>query len=124
MEEILNQVWAYAGPAWAWLEAGLLAYAGDGGSVDWLMLGVQAGVIALVMALLMQEYAAVLIFTVVGVIVHLIVDQILPMIRDGADFALPPVTAMLYWQYIAALALGYLALITVLYIVKAIVLPR
>ena len=97
---------------------------GDGGSINWIFLGVQMGVIGLVMALLMQEYAAILIFTVLSAIVHVIVDIVLPMVRDGASFAIPPVTDMLYWQYIAFLGLTYLVGLTVLYIIKAIVLPR
>lgn len=124
--EILDQIWAYIAPVWAWLLAGLDAYGPEmaDGSISWLFLGLQMGVIALVMALLMQEYGAILIFTVVGVIVHVIVDVVLPMVRDGAAFAMPPVTDMVYWQYLAFAALGYFAGITVLSIVKAIVLPR
>ena len=123
--EFINQIWAYIEPVWAWLMAGLQSSRhGESGSIDWIFLGVQMGVIALVLALLMQEYAAVLIFTVLSVIVHVIVDVVLPMVRDGASFAIPPVTDMLYWQYIAFLGLTYLVGLTVLYIIKSIVLPR
>ena len=123
--EFVDQIWAYIAPVWAWLEAGLYAYGPqtDGG-VSWLFLGIQMGVIAVVMALLMQEYGAILIFTVVGVIVHVIVDVVLPMVRDSAAFEMPPVTDMLYWQYIAFAAAAYLVGITVLFIIKSIVLPR
>jgi hypothetical protein len=99
--EFVDQIWTYLEPVWAWLMAGLESSShAAGGSVNWLMLGVQMGVIAVVMALLMQEYGAILIFTVVGVIVHVIVDVVLPMVRDSAAFEMPPVTDMLYWQYI------------------------
>jgi len=123
--EYVDQVWAYLEPAWAWLMAGVATYGPlQDGVISWLFLGVQMGVIAVVMALLMQEYGAILIFTVVGMIVHVIVDVTLPMVRDSAAFEMPPVTDVLYWQYIAFLGLVYLVGMTILYIIKAIVLPR
>ncbi len=54
-------------------------------SVNWMMLGIQLGVIALVLALLMREIGAILIFTVVGVIIHVIVDIVMPMVRGRVD---------------------------------------
>ncbi len=123
--EFVDQIWAYVQPVWAWLMAGLEgSQHGASGSVNWIMLGVQMGVIALVMALLMPSYGAILIFTVASVIVHVVVDQVLPMVRDGASFAMPPVTDMVYWQYIAFAAAAYLVGLTVLYIIKSILLPR
>lgn len=123
--EYVDQIWAYIEPVWAWLMAGVATYGPlQDGAVSWLFLGVQMGVIAVVMALLMQEYGAILIFTVVGMIVHVIVDVTLPMVRDSAAFEMPPVTDVLYWQYIAFLGLVYLVGMTILYIIKAIVLPR
>ena len=123
--EFIDQIWAYIEPVWAWLMAGLqYSIHGDGGSINWIFLGVQMGVIGLVMALLMQEYAAILIFTVMEAIVHVIVDVVLPMVRDGAAFSIPPVTDMLYWQYIAFLGAAYLVGLTVLFIIKSIVMPR
>ena len=119
--EFLDQIWAYIAPVYAWLYAGAAAYAGDGTTVNLMMFGIQVGVIALVMALLMQSYGAILIFTVVGVIVHIIVDQVLPMVRDGASFSMPPFMEMSYWQYGAALALCYFLAITILSIVKGLV---
>ena len=123
--EFVDQIWAYLEPVWSWLMAGLESSRhSDGASINWVMLGVQMGVIALVMALLMPSYGAVLIFTVASVIVHVVVDQVLPMVRGGAEFAMPPVTNLIYWQYIAFAALAYLVGLTVLYIIKAIIFPR
>lgn len=120
--EFLDQVWAYLAPVWSWLMAGVEAHGPvtAQGAVNWTHLGIQMGVIALVMALLMQAYGAVLIFTIVGVVVHVIVDEVLPMVRDGASFSVPPVTDMSYWQYLAFAGAAYLVGITVLYIVKRI----
>ncbi|MEO1038264.1 MAG: hypothetical protein AAFX09_01870 [Pseudomonadota bacterium] len=121
--EILDTIWVYIEPVWLWLLAGAEMYgpvAADGG-VNWLNLGAQMGVIALIMALLMQAYGAILVFTVVGVIVHVIVDQVMPMVLGGADFAIPPVTAVDYWQYLAFAAAGYFVAITVLFILKSLI---
>lgn len=123
--EFVDQIWAYLEPVWAWLMTGLEGSRhSDGASINWLMLGVQMGVIALVMALLMPSYGAILIFTAASIIVHVVVDQVLPMVLNGADFALPVWNDMVYLQYIAFMALAYLVGLTVLYIVKSIILPR
>ena len=120
--EFVNQIWTYVEPFWAWLYAGLEAFGPvkANGSIDWVMFGIQGGIIALVMALLMQSYGAIIIFTIVGTIVHVVVDNVLPMVREGAAFTMPPFQAMDYWQYVAFLAAFYFVAITVLSIVKAI----
>ncbi len=124
--EILDQIWVYVAPVWDWLMAGLAAFGPQtaSGDVAWIPLGIQMGVIAVVMALLMPNYGAILVFTIASTIVHVVVDEVMPIIRDGAAFAMPPVTDLGYWQYIAFAAGAYLIGLTVLYIVKAIVLPR
>ncbi|WBQ13657.1 hypothetical protein L2D00_02955 [Hyphomonadaceae bacterium BL14] len=124
--EFVDMIWGYIAPVWNWLVAGLAVHGPltAGGEINWTFLGLQMGVIALVMALLMQQYGAILIFTVLGVIVHVVVDVALPMVRAGAEFAMPPVTEMTYLQYAAFLALGYFVAITVLSIIKSVLLPR
>ncbi|WP_019961604.1 hypothetical protein [Woodsholea maritima] len=126
MEEYLNLAMSYIQPVMDWLMNGVAAHGPQtaAGDIAWIHLGIQMGVIALIMALLMQEYAAILIMTVVGLIVHVIVDIAFPMIREGAEFAVPPVSEMAYWQYMAFGALVYFVGITVLYLVKSLILPR
>lgn len=120
--EFLDTIWTYVEPVWLWLYAGVETYGPlDGQTVNWMHLGIQMGVIALVMALLMQSYAAILIFTVVGVVVHVIVDEVLPIVRDGAEFAMPALTSMGYWQYLSFAALSYLVAITVLFMIKSLI---
>ncbi|MFW6300584.1 MAG: hypothetical protein ACOC20_06660, partial [Oceanicaulis sp.] len=67
---------------------------------------------------------AILVFTVFSAIINVVVDQVLPMIRGTGELALPPVSDITYWQYVAFAALAYLVGLTVLYILKAILLPR
>lgn len=124
--EFVDMIWGYVAPVWNWLVAGLAVHGPKtaAGDINWTFLGLQMGVIALVMALLMQQYGAILIFTTLGVIVHVVVDVVLPMVRTSAPFNLPPVTEMPYLQYAAFLALGYFVAITVLSIIKSVLLPR
>ena len=124
--EILDQIMGYLQPVIDFFMPGLMAYATYGAeSVNWMHLGIQLGVIALVLALLMREFGAILIFTVVGVIIHVIVDIVMPMVRGGEgsasfDFAAyaSQFTQTDYLLYLGALAVGYFLAIIVLSIVK------
>lgn len=126
--EFLDQIMGYLQPVIDFFLPGLVAHAGDQvAAVNWMPLGIQLGVIALVLALLMREFGAILIFTVVGVIIHVIVDNVMPMVRGGAsaadfDFAAfgAQFTQTDYLLYLGALATGYFLSIIVLSIVKGI----
>lgn len=125
--EYLDQIMGYIQPAIDFFMPGLLAHAGDGAVVNWMPLGIQLGVIALVLALLMREFGAILIFTVVGVIIHVIVDIVMPMVRsaEGASFDAgafaSQLTQMDYLLYLGALAIGYFLAIVVLSILKGLI---
>lgn len=124
--EILDQIMGYINMALEFFMPGLLVHAGDGAAVNWMQLGIQLGVIALVLALLMREFGAILIFTVVGVIIHVIVDVVMPLVRgggaDGFDAAAfgQQFLDQDYLLYLGALAVGYFLAIIVLSIVKGI----
>lgn len=124
--EILDQIMGYINMALEFFMPGLLVHAGDGAAVNWMQLGIQLGVIALVLALLMREFGAILIFTVVGVIIHVIVDVVMPLVRgggaDGFDAAAfgQQFLEQDYLLYLGALAVGYFLAIIVLSIVKGI----
>jgi hypothetical protein len=125
--EFLDSIMVYLQPGIDWLMPGLMMHAGDGSVVDWMTLGIQMGVIAFVLTMLMREFGAILIFTVLGVIIHVIVDIVMPMVRGGADASSFDVSAfttqlmtMPYLQYLAALAVGYILMIIVLSILKGI----
>lgn len=125
--EFLDQIMGYIQPAIDFFMPGLLANAGDGTVVHWMPLGIQMGVIALVLALLMREFGAILIFTVVGVIIHVIVDVVMPMVRGGGagDFDIAAFGQLLiqkpYLLYLGALAIGYFVAIIVLSIIKGLI---
>jgi len=111
--EFLDTARGWFDQGYAFFEPGLLMYAGNGEMVNWMPLAIQFGVIALVMAILLRSAGAILIFTVVAVIIHAIVDYVMPMVRGGGmgDFDFGAVTAsfgdMNYWLYLGALAIGY-----------------
>lgn len=127
--EFLDPVMGYLNQALDFFMPGLLAHAGnaDGTAVDWMPLGIQLGVIALVLALLMREMGAIIIFTVVGVIIHVIVDVVMPMVRggggEGFDMTafISQFTQMDYLLYLGALAVGYFLGIIVLSILKGLI---
>lgn len=125
--EFLDPVMGYFNQALAFFMPGLLVHAGDGSVVNWMPLGIQLGVIALVLALLMREMGAIIIFTVVGVIIHVIVDVVMPMVRggggEGFDMTafISQFTQMDYLLYLGALAVGYFVGIIVLSILKGLI---
>ena len=124
--EFLETVKGWFAPVWDFFEPGLIAYAGDGTVISWMPLLIQFGVIALVLTILMRSIGAILIFTVVGVIIHVIVDVVMPMVRDSAPFTMPPFMAdggvnMTYVAYLAALAAGFFLAMIVLSIFKAMI---
>tara|TARA_R110002096_G_scaffold414643_1_gene615849 strand:- start:567 stop:980 length:414 start_codon:yes stop_codon:yes gene_type:complete len=125
--EFLDPVMGYFNQALDFFMPGLLAHAGDGTVVNWMPLGIQLGVIALVLALLMREMGAIIIFTVVGVIIHVIVDVVMPMVRggggEGFDMTafISQFTQMDYLLYLGALAIGYFFGIIVLSILKGLI---
>jgi len=126
--EFLDQIMGYIQPIIDFFMPGLVAHAGDGvAAVNWMPLGIQLGVIALVLALLMREFGAILIFTVVGVFIHVIVDVVMPMVRGGGagDFDIAAFgqqfTQTPYLLYLGALAIGYFVAIIILSMVKGLV---
>ena len=124
--EFFDTIMTYIQPAIDFFMPGLATYAPDGaGGVNWMSLGIQMGVIELVLALLMREFGAILIFTVVAVIIHVIVDIVMPIVREGASFDLDIVIAQFsdttYYLYLGAVAIGYLVAITLLSMIKGLI---
>ena len=125
--EYVDMARGWLDQGYAFFEPGLLMYAGNGEMVNWMPLLIQFGIIALVLALLLRSAGAILIFTVVGVIIHVIVDVVMPMVRgggmDGFDFGAfaGQFTDMTYLKYLGALAVMYFIGIMVLGMIKGMI---
>ncbi len=79
---------------------------------------VQGLLIAIVSAFLMHRWSNVFAVAAGATVVHLVADVMLPVIANSAPFRLPQMVDNAYWQYALALYVGYLAVITIFYIVK------
>lgn len=79
---------------------------------------VQGLLIAIVAAILTYRWSSVFIVAIGAVVVHVLVDALLPVLNNAGEFRLPPVVDGAYWNYLLALYLGYVVVITVFYIVK------
>jgi len=85
---------------------------------------VQGLLIALVAALLLPDLRRLPMFVVGATLIHLLVDEIAPVIANGAAFSLPPILHMSYWRYVAVLVVGYLIVIAVFALIKRVLLRR
>jgi hypothetical protein len=83
---------------------------------------VQGLIIALVAAYLMYRWGSVFVVAVGAVVVHELVNALLPVLNSSGPFQLPPVVESTYWQYLLALYLGYVVAITVFYVIKRVLL--
>jgi MFS superfamily sulfate permease-like transporter len=79
---------------------------------------VQGLLIAIIAAFLMYRWSSVFVVAVGATVVHMVADVMLPVLANSAPFRLPPLVDGEYWRYVLALYVGYLAVITVFYIVK------
>lgn len=123
--DVVDRAADWLAGVWDWFYEGIALYApGSPGPVDWVWLGVQIGIIALIMTLMMRAYAAVLVFTLLGTAFHVLADIITPMVLEDAPFAAPPIASGLYWQYLSFLLAAYFLAITVLYAFKRAVSAR
>ncbi len=82
----------------------------------------QGLLIAIGAAYFLYNWSNVFIVAIGAVVVHVIIDVMLPVLANHAAFALPPLVDGDYWRYLLTLYVGYLIVITVFYIVKRTVL--
>lgn len=75
--------------------------------------------IALVATIFMGSWRQWIPLALVGVIVHVAIDAIIPVLADGAQFALPPIMEESFWTYALVLFLGYLIVIAVFFLIKS-----
>ena len=79
---------------------------------------VQGLLIAIAAAVMTYRWSSVFIVAIGAVVVHVLVDALLPVLNNAGEFRLPPVVDGAYWNYLLALYLGYVVAITLFYIVK------
>ncbi|CDO58852.1 hypothetical protein BN1012_Phect638 [Candidatus Phaeomarinobacter ectocarpi] len=82
---------------------------------------IQGIIIGVLAAFVLRQYSRILVISFVATLVHLIVDTALPVIR-GAELKLPPLADLEWWKYVLLLYVGYLVVITVIYILKRILI--
>jgi hypothetical protein len=117
---LADQAWAFVEPVWSWFMEGVGTYGpGAPNELSWMWLGVQIAAIALIMALMMRAWAAILAFVMIAVFTHVMADIVMPMAMEGAPFRAPPIAAMAYWQYLTFLIAAYTAAIGLLYLLKS-----
>ncbi|HWE44522.1 MAG TPA: hypothetical protein VG407_00725 [Caulobacteraceae bacterium] len=84
--------------------------------------GVRTDVIAIVIALIivfafMKKWGQILIMTLLSLILHLVIQAVIPLFKGG-KLLIPPVTHTDFLWQAAALFIGYFFLIAILFFVK------
>jgi hypothetical protein len=79
---------------------------------------VQGLLIAIVAAFMMYSWGSVFAVAIGAVVVHVLVDALLPVLNNAGEFRLPPVVDGEYWKYLLALYLGYIVVISVFFVIK------
>lgn len=85
---------------------------------------VQGLIIVLVAALMMPDWKRLPAFVLGAVVVHVLVDSLLPVLAGGAPLSLPPILEGWFWRYAATLAGGYLIVIALLTVIRRLILRR
>lgn len=83
---------------------------------------VQGLLIAIVAAYLLPAWGRIFVFALGAVLVHVVLDVMIPVLGRNAPFRLPPLVDVEYWRYVLALYIGFLIIIPVFYLVKVLVL--
>lgn len=81
----------------------------------------QGLLIAIGAAYFLYNWSNVFAVAVAAVVVHVMVDVMLPVLANNAPFKLPPLVDGDYWRFLLTLYVGYIIVITVFYIVKRVV---
>jgi hypothetical protein len=100
-------VWAFIQPALDFLRDGFNHVNATDGLV-----------IALVAAIIMQRWGQLLFWAVIAAVVDAFLSEVLPTMRAGARFHLPPLMDQHYWLQLGAVAAGMLVVIAVLFALK------
>jgi len=79
---------------------------------------VQGLLIAIVAAIMTYRWSSVFFVAIGAVVVHVLVDALMPVLNNAGEFRLPPVVDGEYWKYLFALYLGYVVAISIFFVVK------
>lgn len=82
----------------------------------------QGLLIAIGAAYFLHKWTSVFVMAVGAVLVHVILDVMIPVLGTAAAFRLPPLVESEYWRYLLTLYVGYLLVITVFYVIKRVLL--
>jgi hypothetical protein len=84
---------------------------------------VEGLIIALVAAFLMSHWKRLWIVALGATVVNLILDVLIPVVANHADFRLPPdMMQPSYWRYALTLYVGYLIVIAIFFFIKKMLL--
>ena len=79
-------------------------------------------VIALVAAIMLSGWKRLWVMALGATIIHEIATVMIPVVANHAAFRLPQIVQGPYWRHLLVLYVGYVIVIGVLYLVKAVVL--
>ncbi|MBS0275422.1 MAG: hypothetical protein JSR55_13790 [Proteobacteria bacterium] len=83
-----------------------------------------AVIVALYWAWRMSDWSSIVTTAIGAVIMHLVAIILAPVIDHNGPFGFPPYQSAEFWRFVAALFLGYTAVIGVLFFLKSLVLNR
>ncbi len=82
----------------------------------------QGLLIAIGAAYFLHRWTSVFAMALGAVLVHVILDVMIPVLANSAEFKLPPIVEADYWRYLLTPYVGYLIVITVFYVIKRMLL--
>lgn len=85
---------------------------------------IQGLAIALIIVILMKSWKQWLSLSFSAAVLHAVLDAIVPIVKNPNAAHMPPIMTPSYWQYLAALFVGYLIIIAVFFSVKKALLPH
>jgi hypothetical protein len=83
---------------------------------------IQGLLIAIGAAYFLHKWTGVFAMALGAVLVHVVLDVMIPVLANSAEFKLPPIVEADYWRYLLTLYVGYLIVITVFYVIKRMLL--
>jgi hypothetical protein len=83
---------------------------------------VQGLLIAAICAYYLNDWRRIFVIALGAVIVHAVIDVMIPILGGRGALRLPPLVELEYWRHLLKLYAGYLIVISVFYVIKRVVL--